>query len=467
MTLRLRGPWAGWVGACVVALGASLSRSARAQETECSGVTITVNSDVPRVLPGGGPDPHPRATLDPTAINYQDCIDDLDLEFTVGVANLAGCSDTIQVWAGAGTDCTQPQARDRIDGAPQCWPVSGSLPLEGSFTTKIRAEDIVAHISDSDSPALPTSYTPASADNACRSQSAPGTVQLTLYFLAVNATTAVDAFQTYSLDGDLVGPYAPTSVAAGVGQNIIVVSWTPAVDSTIQGFNIYCQPVGAAGTGAGSAGATALVCPDAGTPVADGAASAVGGTSDAASCHYLNEIDSGAPGASSSCASPGDVLKNVWTSSAGSGGAGSPEAGTVEPTSDGSTEGSAPESTAVGISDIPSQYLCGQVGNGTSGFTVTNFVNSGAPIVDNTEYVVTVAAFDGTNNVGIIGNLACVIPSPVTDFLTAYVEAGGQAGGGFCSLRGAGMPISRSLFGVSVSAAAFVFARRRRLRRRR
>ena len=120
-------------------------------------------------------------------------------------------------------------------------------------------------------------------------------------------------------------------------------------------------------------------------------------------------------------------------------------------------------SGAVGISDIPGMYLCGQVGgNTTSSYTVQNFLDGGTPIRDGTQYAVAVAAFDGTGNTGIIGNLSCVIPSPVIDFWTAYTNDGGRAGGGFCALEGAGMPAGGTLFALGMVIAAVTVVRRRR-----
>jgi hypothetical protein len=467
-----RGRWAWVVGACLVALVALLPRSAHAQTDgggNCPGISITVSPTVPRYYPGGDTRaneyPYRPQALNPNDINYQDCISDINLEFTITIEGLSGCTDTIQVWAGP-TDCTMTQARERNSGEAQCWPVAqiGAFATEQTSTANIRAQDIVAHLSDSSTAPLPISYTPA-GPSACESQDAPGSVGLTIDFMAMEPddVTVDGTSGVYTLNGDLVGPYPPTSVTAGVGENVIIVNWTPAVDATIQGYNVYCQPLGAVAADTGALLPEAsLVCPDTGTTTTvDGAM--VTTPSNPADCHYVNVVDSGGAGASS-CSSTGNILKNEYEISSNGIASDGGEAGIVTPEIDGATDASVLTSTSIGISNIPSQYLCGQVGgNTTNQAIVTNLESDGNPsIKDGTEYAVTVAAVDEDGNIGIIGNLACVTPSPVIDFWTAYAMAGGQAGGGFCALQGAGMPVSSSLFGIGMGAAVVGIARRRR-----
>ena len=67
-------------------------------------------------------------------------------------------------------------------------------------------------------------------------------------------------------------------------------------------------------------------------------------------------------------------------------------------------------------------------------------------------------------NVGLLSNLACQTPAPVVDFWNQYGRAGGLAGGGFCTLQGAGIPAFGSVFGLGIGLAAGAFVRRRRRR---
>lgn len=80
--------------------------------------------------------------------------------------------------------------------------------------------------------------------------------------------------------------------------------------------------------------------------------------------------------------------------------------------------------------EIPPASLsaCGSA----SGKTVTEL---GATSLDNGQsYVVAVSAVDQVGNAGELSELACGTPQPVTDFFEAYRDAGGKAGGGFCSV---------------------------------
>ena len=201
------------------------------------------------------------------------------------------------------------------------------------------------------------------------------------------------------------------------------------------------------------------MCPDTGVSTLTDSATDATSVTDAAGCHYVNLTDSGS-GGGSNCVS--SVLTNVFeTSPSGV----TAEGGVVAPIEASVADG-AVSTGQVGISNIPDMYLCGQVGgNTTNSYVVTNFSDSGPNIKDFSQYAVTVAAFDGSGNTGVIGNLSCVIPEPVTDFWTAYTNAGGTAGGGFCALQGPGMPVSTSLFGMGIAGIGIGLFRRRRRRR--
>jgi hypothetical protein len=465
MRLRRSASTLAW---CLLALAVVWPVSAAAQT--CPNISLSIPAaTVPRFT--GATDsaanayPFRAQNLQPTWINYKDCASDIRLQFTLEASGLP-CSDQIQAWVGPMTDCTQTAARQTTSGSARCWPVSQPVPPQQTFTIDIRAEDLVAHITDEEPP---VSYVPTESTAACQSQAAPGGTALSLYFMAIEANgQAVDGTSAeYDFGADLVGPYPPTNVVAGIGENLIVVNWTPQVDSTIQGFNIYCQNQGASGGDTGAVDApqeATLVCPDSGmtTTTTDGAIldATVINSSDAG-CHYVNFLDAGGSGGSS-CVS--NALVNVFSTSPST--TSTVDGAVVTPiVTDSSTEAST-FTGDVGISEISGIYLCGQVGgNTTSSYVVQNFSDGGPNIVDFTQYAVTVASFDGTGNVGIIGNLSCVIPEPVTDFWTAYTSAGGLAGGGFCALQGPGMPVSGSLLGMGLGASALGYARRRRRRR--
>jgi hypothetical protein len=70
-------------------------------------------------------------------------------------------------------------------------------------------------------------------------------------------------------------------------------------------------------------------------------------------------------------------------------------------------------------------------------------------------YSVAVAAIDGVGNAGKLSNVTCQTPSPVDDFFQVYRDAGGQGGGGFCSVPGA-IGHGAGLFGLALLAVGAV-----------
>ena len=115
--------------------------------------------------------------------------------------------------------------------------------------------------------------------------------------------------------------------------------------------------------------------------------------------------------------------------------------------------GTVPETA--GISNISSSYFnTYQAGAGISSYTVTGLTTGH-------QYAVAVAAVDSYGNVGPVG-LGCSTPTAVNDFYSAYMNDGGSAGGGYCSLVALGAPTVGSLFGLGLTGAVVLFARRRR-----
>jgi hypothetical protein len=73
-------------------------------------------------------------------------------------------------------------------------------------------------------------------------------------------------------------------------------------------------------------------------------------------------------------------------------------------------------------------------------------------------YAVGVASIDNFNNPGPLSSLSCGTPEPVTGFFEAYRDAGGEGGGGFCSLGARPSQLAAAF----VALAALGFAARRR-----
>ena len=80
------------------------------------------------------------------------------------------------------------------------------------------------------------------------------------------------------------------------------------------------------------------------------------------------------------------------------------------------------------------------------------------------EYTIAVAAIDSVGNQGQLSEPTCATPMEVDDFFELYRDAGGEAGGGFCSC---GIPgRHRRGLGALGLLAAFAIAGAARRRRR-
>ena len=79
------------------------------------------------------------------------------------------------------------------------------------------------------------------------------------------------------------------------------------------------------------------------------------------------------------------------------------------------------------------------------------------------EYTVGVSGYDTIGNAGKMSDPACATPVPIDDFYKLYRQAGGIAGGGYCSVDEPG--VGGTMFGASALAIALGLFIRRRNRR--
>jgi hypothetical protein len=254
-----------------------------------SGLGITINSTVKRFFPNGTTPYNFRAgNFNPSDINFQDCEDNIVLQFSLNLSGLP-TTDTVQVWAGA-TDCSQATARETGTG-PYCWLVSPSGQFANSTTSvgNIYARNISRYL-DSTTTAHFAPVTDVPGIEACHTQTTSGAIQLSLYFIFLkNDGITADAVATYGQNVDMVGPQAPTlQLPLGIGDGMLLINWQTAIDSTIQGFQVFAQDQGAGGLGLlGDASATLLTtpiyCMSGGTCVGTGSGSGSGTTDASAS----------------------------------------------------------------------------------------------------------------------------------------------------------------------------------------
>jgi hypothetical protein len=467
--------------------------------------------------------------LNPNGVSYQDCIDNMVLQFPVTACNFSG--QNLQIWASRSSNCQNPTDRG-IGANSVCWLVSsgdtGLVLSQGGKNYSLRVQDIVGPENLNPSPTTMTSY----GVEACTVQATFLAVPINLNFIPINpgdGTTAGTPYQ-YQLTTDLVGPPPPKGVSIADGDTLFVVNWTPNVDTDTGGYNVVIDPIPghepadattafAAPTGA----TTVLVCPaEAGMSTVDGTATTAaedasdGEVADVASADVASadaadgESTDGAPvDASDAMASmpvfdaappvsdaasialddAGCYLQQV----AGSGASGSGNGGTCNDPllsggtrTDGGTDaevaapveldeagnpivsdsGVSTPTTGGGIWMPPAGHIVNP--NPTLGITATGETISTYTVTglrNGITYNVVVAAVDNFGNIGPPSTQVCDFPAPVNDFWKIYRTDGGQAGGGFCALEAVGAPAASTV--AFAGAGALVVAGLRRRRRRR
>lgn len=177
--------------------------------------------------------------LDPFAISYSDCVDDV----TTTVRVNAPVRTTMEVWAGGPSDdCVTEEKRDRTDGT-DCWLVASESVSEQPIQLELSAKVMANR----------TGNCEAGTDS-----------ELNIFFLAIEGGV-VQGSDRWSTRVDLEGPAPPSRVSAKVGENQLPLSWSVPSEDDLDGFRFYCVPTGTSG---GEAGGTSGAS---GTPGASGA----------------------------------------------------------------------------------------------------------------------------------------------------------------------------------------------------
>ena len=103
----------------------------------------------------------------------------------------------------------------------------------------------------------------------------------------------------------------------------------------------------------------------------------------------------------------------------------------------------------------------GQIPTGTANATTnasTTEAEAGG-LQNGVLYAVGVASVDNFENPGALSTLSCATPENVTGFFEAYREAGGEGGGGFCSVGAAPSRLAAAF--VALAALGLAVRRRR------
>lgn len=385
-------------------------------------ITIANEKSLPRLDKNGNQIAKRRLELNPEAVNYQDCLDEQQIQFTLVMSGFEA-NAVIQVWAAnSGVDCGQQI--NRASANQLCWQVSPNVPLQQQVDVKIPVRKIM-----SGAPPFKANATDETA-NAC------GKVDLTnlsvqfLYFSPGN-TAAAASKKDIAVTVDTVGPAPPTGLTVLPGNTRIQVEWDNISGeggvSALTGVSVYCDPAQATGPTTITTDASCELVPN-----EAGATDAEAGTEDAGFTEVCTDGGTQTV-AGSECSSPNLV--------------------------------NADGSPVIPSAEFNAKFQCGSI-TGNSGTTVVATEVGGSPLVNGTRYAVAVAATDAYGNVGALSSVICETPEETNDFWGGYRAAGGQAGGGFCATSGPGAPTG-SIAALGLVVAAAVSMLRRKLEERR
>ena len=360
-----------------------------------------------------------KQSENPMWISKADCLADDEYTFPLTVSNYGGYQ--LEVWVGsAGDDCTSGEARRGTTAV--CWQVWKGVPTNTGFSVVVRSQDIVSRRKASDGVVTgPGSGTAADCE---WKEATTAPVEVALYFMFVSAGSDQHAGGVYwTTKFDLAGPTPPTNVKAGIGNTSIIVKWDATTDTDKAGYRFFCDP-------APKSEPKQVIMRPYDLDASLDAFLDVDSDEDAP----VEADDSGSDSGSDANVDTGPESEGGPPTNAGGSGGGS------------NSDGSCTSSVLVPGKEPDPAYECG-TGTSTTG-SVTGLTNGA-------QYVVGVASVDSVGNVGKLSNLACATPSQVDDFFTVYRDAGGKAGGGFCSLSNVGA--KTGLAGIAGSAL-FAFA---------
>jgi hypothetical protein len=418
------------------------------------------------------------------AINYQDCVANLDYQFVLAITSPSAAYQLV-AYAGSNVDCTV--TANRTAGSSVCYPVipqplsltSTTATTATTATVSVRMQDVAAQ-----APYSTTDPTYVAADgSACTVQpsSTPSSLDVYFFFVDVHGNP-VGVAQAYPVTVATQAPVVNGSIEALADNGSLDVTIPATSDSNVTGWNLYCDPPPGqetslnqipydAASNAGlcyvdSGNTQATVGEDAATADGGDASSDAGDAEDAGDDASFDAGDAAVPDAApftliddaggNACgiylndgglipATGGCYPSAVFASSAATITASTEEGGAA------TTSGGLPQSL------ISSKYICGYAAASDTSATITGLKNG-------YNYNVAVGATDAYGNVGPLAT-ACGTPGAPIDFFSRYADAGGLAGGGFCATDGAGVPAGTgALFLLVVAAGAALVRRRTRAR---
>lgn len=336
-------------------------------------------------------------------ISREDCLANDVLTFDLVVAS-PDPAYSFQVWASDGETCTDDDERSTDEG--ECWLVYSETVDSTTPEIQIPVQNIAA----AKRPRTTSGSVSEGDETSCANDIDVG---ITLYFMFVGGGVVQGTPATWQTKLDLKGPAAPTDVEAGIGDERLVVEWD-VVSGDKTGYRIYCE--------------------ESSTPVSEISSRRAHGFGRAALL-----VDSGAGGSAGGASGGGAAAAVAGSASSGGGSSGGTGSAEVPTDSDGAAgaSGGADGATSdlecttslvAGTLPPSDAVVCGEVDVASS----DNGTASG--LTNSVVYAVAVSAVDELGNPGPLSNVDCQAPEDLDEFFEAYRRAGGQGGGGFCSV---------------------------------
>lgn len=382
-------------------------------------------------------------------VNFNDCEQDLVLTFPLVLdgASTGNSSLSLQAWAGAsGATCTDLMTRNG-QSTQTCWQIyPGNIPKSQTDNRSIPVRDILSQYATGAT--TKTAYGGPYGESVCHSSTSSGPATITLWFFMIDTASGnlAGTGAQFPLLADLVGPAPPTNLSAAIGNQKLILNWTPSGDTDTASYNFYCDPPPFGKSAPEGGGATVTTDAATTTTCVDGGLDD-GGFDEAGDALPGNPLDGGCtttttPGTTTPT---GPVTLNGCTTSV-----------LVPAQASTTSTNEAGQSVSAGSQFIDDAYKCGSAGSVSSSNGVTD------KLENYKLYNVAVAGIDNYGNTGILSTPGCNTPQEIIDFWQEYRTDGGLAGGGFCSIDGVGVPATATPLVVFGGWAIATVLRRRR-----
>jgi hypothetical protein len=224
----------------VVVTGLLLSTAAAAQS-----VTLRTGSQ-------GVNRRHQIADLDLDQINRQNCLDNEEITFQLGVSSNPATTYRLGAWTGSGCETET----NRVGVNATCRRVGDDMAWQVNSPLSLTVQQIVGGVNLTSAATADggTGEGGASSGDSSVCDGSGQPVGFTLHFLLVDSNGRSPSgftFAQWDAAFDLKGPDAPTGVRVGIGENRLIVAWTAADDITpaeMDGYYFFCDPPAGTGT---------------------------------------------------------------------------------------------------------------------------------------------------------------------------------------------------------------------------